>query len=1381
MNNRFLILILTSLFACVVSSAQAQKIRFYNSERGLPSSLIFRVSQDDNGYIWIATESGACYYDGMQFTTFRHDPQKPGTILSDLVKTIFTDSHGTTWVGSSGGLQIFDREKNMFHSVSFGETKIASLPYVSSIIELVEANQILVSLSGVGVLVFNAETQTFDLNETNLLRNLFPSSFPGNLFVDSSGFLWSYSEQGNFLKINLKNKTVQNIQWENLGFIGDEKPIVSAMAEDPITGNILVGTFNHGLFMYDSRLRSMRKPKGQSASKFRIRALLAETRNGQANRMNIWVGSEDTGLRLFDREREEVITPDFQYAPIDLDNCKVHSLMQDAQGNVWAGIYQKGIVVIPKLFNDFEYIKLAANPGSTSTNIASVTSMVRDLNQNLWFGTDGGGLFRLSPDGTQTRYTQNNSVLPNNAVVSLALDKRGKLWIGTYMGGITTYTPNEGLRNFSSDVKLMKVNTMLYDSIRDKLFLGTLGHGIQILSFPSMNIEKLQNSSKSEWIGTLLLDDDGVLWAGSTDGIRCVDIDTKIELLPEMINRFDKIAINSSFKDLDGSLWFGGPSGLYNYIKKTDRLEHFTVDSGLPGNQICAILQDQVDVLWISTMRGLSRFNKKQTTFKNFYAYDGLQDNEFRMRAAFRDWNGKLYFGGINGVTAFFSYKISGDEKLQSKLRFSNLTVLNQVVQYDETLQKRNVLDRHISKATQITLKNSQNVFSIEFTVLEYANPQKVVYAYMLKGFDKDWRFTNSARRMATYTNLPHGNYVFKVKAYFEGDVDAENTVSNEIKVQILPPWYQTWWAYLFYITLFMLGVWVVLNYMIERKLRMQERARFEKKELKLKMFTDLTHEIRTPFTLILNPLKNLYEAETESRRKEMLSFMYRNMLRILRLLNQLMDMRKIDEQQFTMRFQKINLIDFVQDVMKSFDQVALMRNVDFRLVSLYDSIEAWVDDVHFDKVLFNVLSNAFKYTPENGFVMISVDVISERGAGDNERFEQGYIELCIENSGEHIPEKELDQIFERFYQSSTNVAAGGSGVGLHLAQRIVSLHQGNMKAKNTQSGVAFVVQIPLGNSHLAETDIAGAESSNGLGAINQLQAERMSETDLVDLELADDESKALQGGKWKRTVVCVDDDADFVRYLRMELSDRYDVEVCTDSREAWKVISTTLPDVVITDLLMPHMDGWALCKKIRQNPETNHLPIIVVTSIAEPEEEQQAADLGVEFFLTKPVGVDFLAAKVARAIKSHELVIRNKFHVEGKPNYDHVNINSPDNRLVATVIECIRQNVDSPNFNVDDLSREVGVSRVQLNRKLKENLNVSPSALIKSIRLKQAAYLLINNKVNVSDVAFKLGYSSHSYFSNNFKEHFGMTPSEFVLKYADPEGRENLNRLFED
>jgi ligand-binding sensor domain-containing protein/signal transduction histidine kinase/CheY-like chemotaxis protein/AraC-like DNA-binding protein len=1381
MDKRFLILLLISLLACTLNPVQAQKIRFYNSERGLPSSLIHRVSQDDNGYIWIATENGACYFDGMQFTTFRHDPQKPGTLVSDLVKTVFTDSRGTTWVGGSAGLQIFDSEKNVFHSVSFGEIAIVSLPYVSSIVELHDRNQILVSLSGVGVLVFNAETQTFDLNETNRLRDLVQSNFPGNLFIDSGGFVWAYSEQGNFLKINLENKTVQNMQWANLGFLGNEKPIVAAMAEDPITGNILIGTFNHGLFIYDSRLGYIRRPKGKSAARFRIRALLAETRNGLADRMNIWVGSEDSGLRQFDRESEEITTPDFQYAPIDLDNCKVHSLMQDSQGNVWVGIYQKGIVVIPKLFNDFEYIKLAASLGSTSTNIASATSIVRDRNQFLWVGTDGGGLFRLAPDGTKTRYTQSNTALPNDAILSLTVDKRGKLWISTYMGGITTYTPSEGFKNFSTDLQFQKVNTMLYDSVHDKLYFGTLGHGTQVLSFPSMNIETFHSSNQSEWIGSLLLDNDGVLWMGRTDGLRSIDASTGKELFPDVIKKFEKIAISTAFKDMDGSLWFGGPSGLYQYVKTTGEIQHFTVDSGLPSNQICAILQDYSGILWISTMKGLSRFDKYQKTFKNYYAYDGLQDNEFSTRARFRDTNGKLYFGGINGITSFYPQKISGEEKLQSKLRFSNLSVLNQVVQYDETLKKKNILDRHISKASKITLKTRQNVFSIEFTVLEYANPQKVVYAYMLKGFDKDWRYTNSMRRMATYTNLPHGTYVFKVKAYFEGDNDEVNAVYNEIEVRILPPWYQAWWAYLFYITLFMLGVWAVLNYFIGRKLRLQEREQSEKKELKLKMFTDLTHEIRTPFTLILNPLKNMYEAETESRRKEMLSFMYRNMLRILRLLNQLMDVQKIDEHQFAMRFQKTNLIDFVQDVMKSFDQVALMRNIDFRLVSLFDSIEVWVDNVHFDKVLFNVLSNAFKYAPENGFVMISADVVSEVGSGENEKFPQGYIELCIENSGAQIPENELDQIFERFYQSTTNVAAGGSGVGLHLAQRIVSLHHGIMKANNTQSGVAFVAQIPLGTSYLSEEDLSGAEVASTLGAKNLLQAERISETDLVDLELADENSKNVQGSKWKRTVVCVDDDADFVRYLRMELSDRYEVEVCTDGREAWKVISTTLPDVVITDLRMPNMDGWALCKKIRQNPETNHLPIIVVTSMTDSESERKSIDLGADFFLTKPVGVDSLATMIARAIKSRDLILRSKFQVDGKHNYDQVRISSPDNRLIAKVIESIRQNIENPNFSVDDLSREVGVSRVQLNRKLKENLNVSPGTLIKSIRLKQAAYLLINNKLNVSDVAFKLGYSSHSYFSNNFKDHFGMSPSEFVLKYADPEGRENLNRLFED
>jgi ligand-binding sensor domain-containing protein len=785
-----------------------QRIRFYNSGQGLPNSLIHKVSQDDKGYIWIATENGASYFDGMRFTTFRHDPDKPGTLSSDLVKVIYTDSRGVTWIGTSNGLQIYNRENNTFREFPLQCSSFKGTPYINSIIENKEHDKLLVSIAGFGIAVYDEKTLQIDLETTNALKELYSASFLGTLFLDYDGYLWSYSEQGYFFRVNLQEMKINKLQWGPGLKEQSKKIVVSAITEDPVNRNILIGTYNHGIFIYDRSLNYIRRPKGKSASMYHIRALLAETMKGNDNELNIWVGSEDTGLKKFDREREEIVKPDFQYAPIDLDNCKVHSIMQDEQGNIWAGIFQKGLLIIPRTTNDFEYIKLSASKGSMSVNIACVTSITRDKNSELWVGTDGGGLFKILKDGTKIRYTKNNTPLPNNAILTITSDKRGTLWITTYMGGITTYGPRNGFQTYSNDLELQKVICSLYDSENDKLYLGTLGHGLKVLSFSDNRLEAFADTNKLVWISSLCLDVSGNLWVGHTEGIRCLSAKNGEELNADLAGKMKGININSSLEDKDGSLWFGSPNGLYNYQKENKKLTLFSKNDGLPSNLVCSIQQDTNGILWISTINGLSRFDPQTKTFKNFYAYDGLQDNEFRIKASFMDNNGKMFFGGINGITAFYSDSIIGEEKLMPKIYFSQLTVLNQNVNYNEALGKKNILDRHISLAHQITLKKKQNVFSLEFAVLEYANPQKVVYGYMLKGFDNSWRYTDSNHRLATYTNLPEGAYVFRVKAFFEGSSEDQNTVYNEINIRILPPWYKSLWAYLIYLVLLMFIVW---------------------------------------------------------------------------------------------------------------------------------------------------------------------------------------------------------------------------------------------------------------------------------------------------------------------------------------------------------------------------------------------------------------------------------------------------------------------------------------------------------------------------------------------------------------------------------------------
>lgn len=457
---------LSLTLATISILCSAQKIRFYSSEHGLPNSSIHNISQDRQGYIWIATENGASYFDGVHFTTFWHSSTDSTSIANDLVKVTFTDSRGVCWIGTSNGLQTYDREKNIFKNIN-------SQLYVSSIAETPDHKYILVSASGLGILAYDAQNHNIDISTTETLNRITQTPFAGLMYIDSNGYLWLYSEQGGFLKIETTHLALEPIEWSNNLANISQHIVVSAVAEDPLTHNIIIGTYNHGLLIYDMQLGKIRLPKGVANSNSRIRSILAEHIKGNDNELNIWIGSEDYGLQKFDRKTESILKPDFQYAPIDLDNCKVHSIIQDVQGNIWASIFQKGLLIIPKLANRFEYIKLSDSRGSMSVNAACATSIIEDKHGNMWIGTDGAGLFLIEKNGVKSHFSHKNSRLPNDAVLSMAIDKRNTIWFSTYMGGVMSYHNQHGLYSLSGSDALKKVHCMLYDERNDRLFFGT--------------------------------------------------------------------------------------------------------------------------------------------------------------------------------------------------------------------------------------------------------------------------------------------------------------------------------------------------------------------------------------------------------------------------------------------------------------------------------------------------------------------------------------------------------------------------------------------------------------------------------------------------------------------------------------------------------------------------------------------------------------------------------------------------------------------------------------------------------------------------------------------------------------------------------------------
>ena len=553
----------------------------------------------------------------------------------------------------------------------------------------------------------------------------------------------------------------------------------------------------------------------------------------------------------------------------------------------------------------------------------------------------------------------------------------------------------------------------------------------------------------------------------------------------------------------------------------------------------------------------------------------------------------------------------------------------------------------------------------------------------------------------------------------------------------------------------------------LRRRKRQAEQVELQIKEAKLRMFTNLSHEIRTPLTLVMTPLNKFREKEQRPQQKEIYNLMYRNLQRILRLVNQIMDMRKIDNGQLNLKFNEIDLIIFLQDIMKSFEGLATQKHINFAFHSSYNDLKTWIDVANFDKVIFNLLSNAFKFTPEYGSIDVCVETKKKEERIGLPSIIKEYVEIKIYNTGQTISEENLERIFQRFVRVDEHHEQEGSGIGLHLAKVITELHHGLIKACNVDDkGVAFIVDIPLGNVHLSRNEMEVVDTVEDLYSIHRSRIEKIDNvSEFINIQLKDNEERSVVTNK--KNVVIVDNNNDLLHYLSMELSRIYNIRIFSNGKEALQDIFENVPDAIITDLIMPQIGGIELCKKVKSNVKTSCVPVIVLTSLTDEESMAMCMNSGADRFLTKPVSLEVLKGSITQAISTRE-IIKNRLQIDAECKYEETTLDSYNDKLVLRVVDAIKKNIENSEYTVYELSRDIGLSRVHLNRKLKECMNISPVNLIKSIRLKQAAYLLAKHEVNISEVAYKVGFKSHSYFTNSFHEYFKMTPKEFMSTYSD-------------
>ena len=1371
-----LLFFLTGLFP-----AAGQTARLFSPDNDLETTQVNRVAQDQEGIIWLCTESGLVRYDGMGFETFRHDRSNPYSIPGDSVHDLCEDRTGTLWVATAAGLSLFDADYNTFELFDLQDGRLpSSNQYVSHLLEVpdrISGSRLFVSTGGYGVYVIDTESRSLLGNQRETIYRSLRSEYIRMTFLDTRRRLW-IAQEGDTGLVILNADTlepVSDVTWSpDLSSIA-ERIRVTALDEDPISGNILIGTASHGLLIFDAATGIVRRVRNQEGAPTSVSALIFNPLDNGAGERTFLVGDENGGLVALHSATELIRPAILPGVRLGLEEKRCSAFASDTQGNLWINLYQVGLLLVPRSMFGFGYMgfSMKGRPGENSACVMSIYG--EPDGDRLWVATDGAGLFFVPGMAPVKNYNCDNSGLTNNAVTAVTRDKRGTLWIGTYQDGLFFQGADGTIQHFRDQAHLgtERIWTLAYDRSRDRLYVGTHGAGTTIVDPVRQEVVNQLISEDDRWVSSLYIDNYNRLWIGTYNGPKCYDPDTGQRTPLQLMPDGSPVRIYAVSGDREGRMWFGSAEGLFSVSADRHAIRQFTEEDGLPDNLVRDILCTPGGTVWIATSNGLSCYFPSSDKFSNFHASDGLQGNEFRSGAAFQSATGRLYFGGPGGMTYFTPAMMAQGTHKVPQVRLSRLTVLDSEVRYDPAPGARNLIDKHISEATRIDIPAGAGLFSVAFSVPEYTNPQRIVYSYRLHGFDPTWKTASAGYRVAQYTNVPPGGYRLEVRAFFDGFPD--EYTQREIGIRVHAPWYRRGWAYFLYLCLLGALAAILTQYFRRRQQRKQERKDAELKELRLGLFTNLTHEIRTPLSLVMDPLRSLREHEEDPDRKDTYNLMYRNCLRINRLVNQLMDLRKIDAGQMQMHFRETDIVYFIKDIMQSFLALARSKRINFAIRSERPEELLWIDQGNFDKIVYNILSNAFKHTPDKGSIHIGVSApVPNRNVLSPDIRE--YVEVSVFNSGSRIEDSYISRIFDRFVQIAPYDANTGSGVGLNLTKMLVELHHGKISVENEEDGVVFRVLVPVGKDHLTAEELSATTHHKDLYVKGR---EILLDSHEDETFVREQDEGLEKEARSRKTVIVVEDDAEMREYLRSALRPDFQVTVCADGQEAWPIIATTLPDAVVTDLVMPGMTGVELCSRIRQNPSTNHIPVLVLTGQDGEQDEQAATDSGADRFLSKPVSVQLLVGALTQAISARETV-KAKYSPAMDFDYSGIELGSSDEKLLRRIVDAIRSNLENPEFDVAALCEEVGISRVHLNRKLKETGNVPPSLLIKSFRMKQAAYLLVNNKVNVSEVAYRVGYSSHSYFSSSFREYFGLSPKEFMAKYVDNPDDEDLKKMFE-
>lgn len=1370
MIRRLSFILFLVLFASILHAERTNYLYSFNSDlnEGISQLSVMDIYQDSKGYLWFATKNGLNRFNGKEYVIYRREDGNEHSLSGNSIASVTEDQEGYLWVGTNNGLNRIDLNTDRIKRYNSGVDGLTQ----SSITKVYSdaAGYLWVGTWG-GLYRFNREEDRF---ERILLDNGLEDISVSALFEDSAGRYWiGTRDKGVYLCDNQMN-IISHFTRESKNMPLNNNNITSIYEDTQ--KQIWIGS-KYGVNKINLRENEVLSFTSENSklSNNTVRCLVEW-------QGKLLVGTFD-GIFALDPESGQIVkVAGYDDINHSLSHYSIYAFCVDHDHTLWVGTFAGGINYLNKFTNRFV---LHRPEDELNIRTGIYGAITYESPSNLWIATEGYGLLNYNYQTNTSHYyliDPSAHFAFNTNIIKSVFYEDGYVWCGTTKGEI--YKFNIRTKTFSLYHKY-PVEYSIYSIIRDRkgnLWVGGASTEFGLTCFVNDRLVTTFTNTVDEPfylsnVRCILEEEDGVLLLGSTaDGL--LRFDTNKKQLTKYSNeatvesyRIPNNYISAIVRTKSGEIWvstYGG--GIFQFDKTEHVKRVMTARDGLLDNNICSLVESSDRKLWMSTVNGLIMFDPVGGEVRNYHRHNGIDIREFTLHSGIALPDGNLCFAGSNGFVTFQVAAMDKNENIPSVV-LEQLSVNNQPIEVGD---ESGVLDKVLDSMDTIRLLYNENNFSITYQALNYIYSTQNQYAYKLEGYDTDWNYVGG-RNSAFYTNLSPGKYVFHVKGSNNDGVWNEQGRSLTIIVQ--PPLWRTWYAYLFYIIALAVISYVILHYVnIKRNLeaglklkQLEKQKQEEFHEAKIRLFTNFSHELRTPLMLIITPFEELVKrVDIPAELHDKLSIIYKNAQKLLLLVNQLMDLHKNQAGSLDLKVSERDVCEYIKEIYYAFNQIALTNEVKFSLNCTPKTINAWFDKSLLEKVVFNLLSNAFKYTPSGESVTMEVSETSWSGLGTKQTDglykdeNANYLVLRVKDSGKGIEEGEVDKIFTPFYQISetSGINLSGTGIGLSLVYTIVQLHRGVIYVDNTErSGACFVVILPISRSAFSEDQIENIEFD---------KISEVTNTDDISASLPAPEK--VEGPKYK--ILLVEDDKDVRSYLKKSLEAEYTVIEAADGVRAYEKVVQDFPDLVLSDIMMPKRDGLELCTLIKNDIRVGHIPVILMTARSMVVHIKEGFQAGADDYIVKPFNMDVLQTRIRSLLASREQ-LKKLYGKRFSPEVMGIEVKSADERFSQKLFDVIEQNISNDKLDVELLCTEIGISRANLYRKLKSITELSPMELIRNKRLEMAAKLLKESEMNVSEIALHLGFNSHSYFSNSFKAFYGCTPTEFVQSKDRP-GQEN-------